>query len=44
MVSIQQANFVFEFVFTCDQGYYYYPLVRPVLETDRGLASQSFGG
>ena len=39
MISRINAAFVFEFAFSCDQGYYYYyPLVYSVLETDRRLA------
>ena len=44
MISRKNATFVFEFAFSCDQGYYYYPLVNFVLETDRRLASYSTGG
>lgn len=44
MISGINALFVFNFAFSCDQGYYYYPLVSPVLETDRRLASYSFAG
>jgi len=43
MISRINATFVFEFAFSCGQGYYYYPLVSSVLETDRRLASQSSG-
>lgn len=40
MISRINANFVFAFAFSSDQGYYYYyPLVNSVLETDRRLAS-----
>ena len=38
MISRINAAFVFEFAFSSDQGYYYYPLVYSVLETDRRLA------
>lgn len=43
MISRANASCVYEFAFSCGQGYYYYPLVSFVLETDRRLASYSTG-
>ena len=44
MISRANASCFYEFAFTSGQGYYYYPLVNFVLETDRRLASYSTGG
>ncbi len=44
MISRANASSVYEFAFSSGQGYYYYPLVNFVLETDRRLASHSARG
>jgi hypothetical protein len=40
MVFAKGAAFVFNFAFTCDQGYYY-PLVSLAMETEQRLALQA---
>jgi len=40
MVFAKGAAFVFNFAFTCDQGYYY-PLVSLAMETEQWLALQA---
>ncbi len=44
MISRANASCFYEFAFSSGQGYYYYPLVNFVLETDRRLASYTAGG